>query len=396
MRILCVTPFYKPAYVYGGPVNSISILCETLVRKGHEITVFTTNANGNSMLPVIPNKLLNVDGVHVIYFNCYRLFPKLYFFAPSMARALRAQIHKFDVVYASTTWTYPMIAVASAASRAAVPYILSPRGDLMDWSMEKGAFKKSLYLNFVERKNIDRSAIIHCTSWAEKEQLEKLNFRPAVKLIPNGINIDPFLSLPPSGLLRQKLNIPLSASVSLFVGRLQKVKRVEDTVRIFSQVLKSVPSAHLMIVGGDEDGTGRTAKRLANVLGIQSHVHFLGALQGQHLSQAYADADLLVLLSHKENFSMVVAEAMSAKLPVIVSPQVAISKDVVQAGAGYIVDPDGIKPEEKWIELLLDAGTRSEMGSNAFELVMSSYSVEKVSDQMLRLFDTVKQSWRKL
>ena len=391
MRILCVSPFYKPAYVYGGPVNSVSMLCEALANKDHNVTVFTTNANGDTVLPVIANKPLNVDGVNVVYFKCYRIYTGRYFFSPAMARALRDQIHKFDVVYACTTWTYPMVAVARAASKAAIPYIVSPRGDFMDWGMGQKALKKSLYLNLIERKNVDRSAALHCTSRVEIEQLEKLNFRPSATLIPNGIDMARFLNLPQRGLLRSKLNIPLDAPVSLFVGRLQAVKRVEQTVKIFVQVLKSVPAAHLMIAGADEDGSGRNAMQLAEASGLQSRIHFLGALHGQDLLQAYSDSDLLVLLSYKENFSMVVAEAMSAKLPVIISDQVAIWKDVVQAGAGCLVDPDGIKPEEKWIALLTDAEKRSEMGSKAFEFVVSNYAIDKVADQMIELFNRVKQ-----
>ena len=46
MRILCATGYYKPAYVYGGPVKSVATLCEGLARLGNQVTVFTTNANG--------------------------------------------------------------------------------------------------------------------------------------------------------------------------------------------------------------------------------------------------------------------------------------------------------------------------------------------------------------
>lgn len=389
MRILCVSPYYKPAHIYGGPVNSISILCEAFAKKGHDVTVFTTNANGTTALPVTLDQPLSVDGVNAVYFERYHILPDHYFFAPAMAPALSAQIHGFDVVYACTTWTYPMTIVARAASRAAIPYIVSPRGDFMDWSMSQNALKKRLYLNLVERKNVDRSAGVHCTSQMEIDQMEHLNLRPVRVLIPNGVDLARFRGLPPRGLLRRKLNIPLSSPVSLFVGRLQAMKRIEDTVKIFLRVLESVPAAHLLIAGEDEDGSGRHAMRQVDNSGFQSRIHFLGALYGQDLLQAYSDADLLILLSHRENFSMVAVEAMAAKLPVIISDRVAIWKEVVEAGAGYAIDPDGSHPEEKWIALLTDPEKRYEMGGKALELVQRDYSVDRVADQMLEFFNRV-------
>ena len=50
LRILFINGYYKPAYTYGGPVRSIATLCEGMVKEGADVTVYTTNANGNSQL----------------------------------------------------------------------------------------------------------------------------------------------------------------------------------------------------------------------------------------------------------------------------------------------------------------------------------------------------------
>ncbi|RME09021.1 MAG: glycosyl transferase, partial [Bacteroidetes bacterium] len=56
MKILQLIPTYKPAYVYGGPIFSVSKLCETLAAEGHEVRMLTTTANGPDELQVPTGK----------------------------------------------------------------------------------------------------------------------------------------------------------------------------------------------------------------------------------------------------------------------------------------------------------------------------------------------------
>ena len=68
--ILFITSYYKPAYIYGGPVRSVSTLCAGLVNAGAQVTVYTTNANGSGRsLDVPTDRPVDVDGVEVHYFR---------------------------------------------------------------------------------------------------------------------------------------------------------------------------------------------------------------------------------------------------------------------------------------------------------------------------------------
>lgn len=386
MQILFLTPFYKPAYLYGGPVNSISTLCEALAKLGEQVTVFTTNANGAGALEVPVDRPVDVNGVQVHYFERHPLSPRRYFMAPAMGRALTNRIRDFDVAYTCVTWTYPMLAFSRARSRKAIPYVLSPRGDFMNWSMKQGFMKKLAYLAVVEKNNVDRASAIHCTSQAEVQQLERWRFRPLPVLIPNGMNMSRFEDLPERGRLRERLHIPNEAPVTLFAGRIHAMKRVDRTIRIFSEVVRSIPEAHLVIAGHDEDGSGRDALWLANNLGLGQNVHFTGPLAGADLLQAYSDSDSLVLLSHRENFGMVVLEAMACRLPVLVSGEVGLGDAVAEAGAGLAVNPDAPECASAWIWLLSNPPERQAMGQKAFRLALDRFSIDGVSRRMRNLF----------
>jgi len=62
-------PSYKPAYQYGGPVNSVSKLCELLTENGIYTKVLTTTGNGKEELDVETGREIIVDGVPVFTLN---------------------------------------------------------------------------------------------------------------------------------------------------------------------------------------------------------------------------------------------------------------------------------------------------------------------------------------
>src|SRR5687768_15867377 len=97
MKILHVTPCYKPAYIYGGITESISRLCTAMAQSGHSVYVFTTTANGNKELPVVAGKEHDVDGVKVIYFR--RLTKDPTHVSPALWTHLWKNCHRFDAVH---------------------------------------------------------------------------------------------------------------------------------------------------------------------------------------------------------------------------------------------------------------------------------------------------------
>ena len=100
MKIIQISASYKPAYIYGGPIQSVGKLCEILsVDKRlavdgnatvHELEVLTTTANGKNELDVITGVPILVDGVPVTYFK--RLTKDHSHFSPGLLLNLRKEI----------------------------------------------------------------------------------------------------------------------------------------------------------------------------------------------------------------------------------------------------------------------------------------------------------------
>ena len=69
LRVLHVTPYFAPAFVYGGPPRSIHGLCKALGAANVDVDVLTTTANGEATpLPEAIDQPRLVDGVRARYF----------------------------------------------------------------------------------------------------------------------------------------------------------------------------------------------------------------------------------------------------------------------------------------------------------------------------------------
>ena len=196
-KLLVIAPYYRPAYIYGGPVRSIPALCEGIAASGVSVTVFTTDANGRGRVDEPTSIPVQVDGVEVWYFPriCSRVAP-MFFYSPELSRKCDAAVSGFDGVYIAATWTYPMLAGARAAHRSGVPYVVSPMGSFMHWSMSQKAWKKRIYLRCFERGAMEHACAIHCTSDLEAEQTRRYGFSPLF-VVPNAVQAPPMAARSP-------------------------------------------------------------------------------------------------------------------------------------------------------------------------------------------------------
>src|SRR5436190_19602542 len=128
MKILHIVPSYKPAYVYGGTIESIAQLCESLVQAGEEITVYTTTANGKEELDVIPGREYIVEGVKVIYFKRQTKDPL--HVSVALVKQLYKNCSRFDVVHIHSWWNAVAIMAAFTCCVCGIKTVFSPHGML--------------------------------------------------------------------------------------------------------------------------------------------------------------------------------------------------------------------------------------------------------------------------
>ena len=97
MNILQITKYFYPAVSFGGPVQCTYDLSKYLVKRGHRVVVYTSDALEIHSNSKIKEKYQIIDGIEIFYFSSIaRLFDGI-FITPNMIQALRKNISSFDV-----------------------------------------------------------------------------------------------------------------------------------------------------------------------------------------------------------------------------------------------------------------------------------------------------------
>jgi glycosyltransferase involved in cell wall biosynthesis len=385
VRVLHVTPYYEPAHIYGGPTYSVPLLCKALARAGLEVTVLTTDANGDASLDVPLATPVTRDGVTVWYFP--RAQPRGVFRSPALGKACRELLSSHDIVHITGVWTYPSWAATRASYQAGKPYVVSPRGMLMPWEMQHKEWKKRPFFRLSEYPRLKHSAAIHCTSPDEVQAIAALGLKELTLLIPNALDLQEFKTLPERGQFRAKFSIDPGATLILFVGRLHPKKGIELTLQTFERLARDHPNLHLALVGPDEHDYAASIPSWAHEHDLSKRIHLTGHLGGDQRLSAYADADLLVQLSASENFGMSVAEAMAASVPVVVTEGVGISYWIRNQAAGIVIQYDTESAVAAIRSLIANPLTRENVGANGRKLVEREFSLDGVGSKMARAYD---------
>ena len=357
MKILHVVPTYVPAWRHGGPIVAVHGLCRALVARGHQVTVYTTNLHGDGTLPVPVREPMRVEGVEVRYFPVSP--PRRLYRSPAMGQALRAAIGNFDVAHLHSLYLWPTFAAARAAERAAVPYLVAPRGMLVrDLVERRGRLRKRLWIRLVERRSIERAAGLHVTSDLEASEAAAFGLRlPRVVVVPTGVDAEPLRLRDFSAVAASLREVVEASAFFLYLGRLSWKKNLDRLVA----ALPLVPEAELVLAGPDDEGLWPALARQAAAAGVADRLRWVGPVAGEDKAALFHTATALVLPSSSENFGNAALEAMAVGCPVVVGPAVGLAPVVAEAGAGIVAPPEPEALAAAFRLLLADPERRSRM-----------------------------------
>ncbi|MBN8549811.1 MAG: glycosyltransferase family 4 protein [Deltaproteobacteria bacterium] len=175
----------------------------------------------------------------------------------------------------------------------------------------------------------------------------------------------------------------------LHVGRMAPNKCVEDIIKSFYFLQKYVHSnSKLWLVGIDIDTEVYSfgLKRLAQQLGIDEHVRFIGQRDDGELKALYQTAHVYMCMSEHEGFCLPVVEAMHFGLPVLSFASSALPETI---GAAGILVHEKRHPEiaELTYELYSNAEMRKRLIDAGHKRV-TELSVERFSSRVEELFAT--------
>lgn len=250
---------------------------------------------------------------------------------------LSGLIPSAKVVHIHGIWLHIQHVAAKLSLRSGVPYVIRPCGMLDPWSLSRGRLRKRLYMSWRQRADLNGAAALHFTSEQERASAEFLKLTAASIVEPNGIDLQEFDQLPTKGAFRRRQPKVGSRRFALHLGRLHPKKGLDLLLRSFAKANLDHHDTALVLAGPDENNHRQKLEALAKQCGIADRVIFTGYLNGAQRIEALVDASVFVLPSRHENFGVAVLEAMAAGLPVIVSDQVALHREVSRKGLGTVI-----------------------------------------------------------
>ena len=398
MKILQVTPIFVPAKSNGLKVMSHHI-AQALAKRGHEVTVYTTDVDaGCSRLRNIQG-LEKIDGMKVRYFkNVSNLLAYKYrgYLPVKMFRTVSKEISSFDIIHLHDFRHVLNVIVHHYAQKHAIPYVLDAHGSTPRIGRRvKRGLQRLFDLAFGYRLLRDASRVIALTEVMVNEYKEVgVEQGKIILLAPLPSDPEEFSQLPPSGNFRHKFGIK-EKHILMFFGRIHWVKGLDFLVESFHELAQHRSDVILAIVGPD-DGYKSTLEGLIERLHISDKVLFTGFLGGEEKLSALVDANVVFQISRYEAGPGASFEAILCNTPIIVSKHTGAGEIVRKTDTGYLVEY-GNKDElvdtvQKILDNPAEAMTKTQ---KAKDYIKTSLSTAKGIKNYENLYQEVVESCKK-
>jgi glycosyltransferase involved in cell wall biosynthesis len=354
MRVIHVIPSITEEAA--GPSYSVPRLCESLIDNDVELELVALGSvNITTNLPYLKTFPLGLG-------------PKRLGISPKMRNWLKQEVKSghADIIHNHSLWMMPNVYPLSAVRGSKCPLVVSPRGTLSKYALNRSALQKKIFWYLLQASVLREAKCLHATAESEYEDIRRLGFKQPVCILPNGIDVPPLVEKVSGG--RKQL---------LFLGRIHPIKGIDNLLHAWQAVEHRYPEWDLHIAGPDNGGYLAKMQALAKELQL-SRVVFAGPLFGDDKLRAYRKANLYVLPSHSENFGMTVAESLAAGTPAIVTKG-APWGGLEEEKAGWWVDI-GVKSLVDCLDQALSMLPEqlAEMGNAGREWMIRDYSWERI------------------
>jgi glycosyltransferase involved in cell wall biosynthesis len=380
MKILHVAASLDPKR--GGPTKVVEELTQALAGKRVDVSIFAPSEDAKTTY------ISNRNGVTVKTFPTSVLSKLWPFHSPAFTKTLQKELIDFDLIHIHEIWHHPVFASYKISKSIRKPYLITIHGSLEPSCLNYKAFKKKIYTALIERRILREADALHAVTEDEIQSIQNFVDNENIYCIPNGLNMQTFENLPEKDIIENLYPQIKGKKVILFLGRIHPKKGLDTLAEAFGMIVRKNKNACLLIVGPNSDNYRHQIEKILSREDLSNKAIFTGTLMGNLKLAALNRADIFVLPSHSEGFSISILEAMGCGLPVIITNQCHFP-EVEQMQAGKITDGDAAQLAEIIMELLDNPKLCRQMGQAGKELVRDRYTWGKAADKMIELYEKI-------
>lgn len=383
MKIAFVIPAYLPAISFGGPVSILRNIVEILKKRGHDITIYTTNAINSKRFMSQPRQEY-IEGVLIKRYNI--LFKVAgYWVAPSMFQDLMND--DFDLIHAHCARSFQLDLAALVSRLRGKPLVVTAHGAIGNYKMMELKVRILYRLhNAILKISLNQAKKLIALNNAEIEQYKSRGIsEEKIEVIPNGIDLSEYDNLPSKGSFRKKFFIKNNEKIILYVGRIHKEKGLDLLIKAINIVFKKLDRVKLVIVGPD-DGYASYLSELLYKLEIADKVIFTGFINKDDKMAAFLDSDVFVTPNFR-GFPITFLEAMFTGTPIITTIK-GDNLKWIHRNVGIVTEYCVVKLANALLEILQDRELKEKYENNC-KLYIKKFDIANITSILERVYNKI-------
>lgn len=343
----------------------------------------------NDWIPVVASTLATgqhpykpLSGLDVIHFKPHWLAKFIPDFSFEMLFWYVKHRHEFAVIQSHGLWNFATILPYLIPNKSFK--VISIHGFMDEYVLNHLKYKKLFYWYLFQKFTFWKADMLHAISKDEEIYLKTRfpQYASKIKYIPNGIEV-PELIPTENVDFKGKIDSFLEGTEQclLFLGRITQKKGLDLLLPAFNSLLNSYPNAKL-IIAGPVDGYESEFSELVSLYG-SSHLLILPTTIDWPKSYLLKKADVFVLPSYSEGFSIAALEALAYQKACVFSEKIGFAADVKEYEAGIICALNVESIQNCLTQILENATLKKQLQGNAKKLFDDKFTNERVGKLFL-------------
>lgn len=387
-NIVIITPYFAPAWSYGGPPKVLYTLAQEFVKRGKQVDVVTTDVLDHRRNFLLQEKMVGISIYRFRTVSNYLAYKNKIFFVADFLNKTKKILAKADFILFSDLRVILNWQVYNYVYLKGIPYGIYAFGQIPRGNGFKAVAK--FFFDLLWVKDFAEKASFRFVQTSHEQKMfhdffdvpttdTQLLTLP-VELKKQELEIDILNNY------RKKWGLEIDDRIMLFVGRLHYLKGLDLLIDAVLPEFKKDHNLKLLIVGRD-DGEEKKLRKLIDKE-LEKQIIFTGPLYERETVYAYKSADCFVLTPRfYEETSLAALEALSFGLPVVVSQESDIPY-LKEYQAGYVIENNPQSIRKAIVNILAKMKKdKNLMQMNAIKLISDKYSSSSVVLQLLSIIE---------
>jgi glycosyltransferase involved in cell wall biosynthesis len=366
MKVLHILTLTGKAGEYGGPNQVARNQCFELLKRQCEVTIVSGYLENSapSVTPIINEKFEKVQQIT-------KKFPYSALYSLKIFRRLLLEIRRNQIVHIHFARDLIPMSAAAMCLLLKKPYITQTHGMVVP----KDSPCISLIDVLLTKPLMRRAQINFALTPQEEKSLKYFCNSSQLKILPNGVRNDYAINWIPSNDVKR----------IAFCSRIHERKRPDRFLEIAKKCFEFNDSFDFYIYGPD-GGILKDIKIEIEEDEKLAKVQYAGALLPSEVAEQLMNSNVIVLLSDKEPFPMVILESMSVGTPVMVYRDCEISASLRKFDPDLVVEEIDFELIRLQLIRLAEKSTKIEYRNALNSFCSSEFGMGLVTDTLIESY----------